>query len=149
MSASDAFEADLLKLIFNNTNIANIGDATGLRGSSTAGSLWGALHVGDPGDSGNQATSESTYTGYARASVARSTLGFAVSGTAPTQVANVGAVSYPLCTGGSTSVSHFSVGTSSSGNGEIIVSGALTASLNVSNGITPSFSAGQLTATVD
>lgn len=149
MSASDAFESDLLKLIFNNTNIANIGDATGLRGSSTPGSLWVALHVADPGDTGNQSTSESTYAGYARASVVRSTLGFAVSGTSPTQVANVGTVSTPACTAGSTSVSHFSVGSSSSGTGEIIVSGALTTPLAVSTGITPSFAAAALTATCD
>jgi hypothetical protein len=149
MSASDAFESDLLKLIFNNTNIANIGDATGLRGSSSAGSLWVALHVADPGDAGNQSTSESTYTGYARTSVSRSSAAWAVSGTSPTQVTNVSTVAFPQCTGGSTSVSHFSVGSSSSGAGEIIVSGALTASLSVSNGITPTFAASQLTATCD
>jgi len=149
MSASDAFESDLLKLIFNNTNIANIGDATGLRGSSTAGSLWVALHVADPGDAGNQSTSESTYTGYARTSVARSSAGFTISGTAPTQATNSSTVAFPQCTGGSTSVSHFSVGSSSSGTGEIVVSGALGASLAVSNGITPTFAAGQLAATCD
>lgn len=149
MSASDAFESDLLKLIFNNTNIANIGDATGLRGSTTAGSLWAALHTADPGDTGNQSTSESTYTGYARTSIARSSAGFTISGTAPTQATNTSTVAFPQCTGGSTSVSHFSVGSSSSGTGELIVSGALTASLAVSNGITPTFAAGQLTATCD
>ena len=34
MSKGNTFENDLLLLLFNNTNIANLGDATGLRGSS-------------------------------------------------------------------------------------------------------------------
>lgn len=38
MSKTNAFENALLELVFKNTNIANIGDATGLRGSSVAGS---------------------------------------------------------------------------------------------------------------
>ena len=31
MSKSDAFENAMLLLVFNNSNIANVGDATGLR----------------------------------------------------------------------------------------------------------------------
>ena len=38
------FKNDLLKLIFQNTNIANIGDGTGLRGSSVAGDFYIALY---------------------------------------------------------------------------------------------------------
>lgn len=40
MSKSNTFETELLTLLFNNTNIANIGDATGLRGSTTAGNFY-------------------------------------------------------------------------------------------------------------
>jgi len=149
MSASNAFENSLLLLLFNNTNIANIGDATGLRGSSTAGSLFVALHTADPGEAGDQTTSEATYTGYARVAVARSGAGFTVSGTAPTQVANAAAVGFPACTAGSNTVTYFSIGVATSGASVILVSGALTASLAVSNGITPSFAIGQLVATCD
>jgi hypothetical protein len=39
---------DLLELIFCNTDAPNIGDATGLRGSSVAGSLYVSLHTADP-----------------------------------------------------------------------------------------------------
>ena len=39
---------DLLKLIFQNLDAANIGDATGLRGSTVAGNMWIALHTADP-----------------------------------------------------------------------------------------------------
>ena len=54
MSKGNTFENDLLLLIFNNTNIANLGDATGIRGSSAAGSLYLALHTTDPGEAGDQ-----------------------------------------------------------------------------------------------
>lgn len=149
MSASDTFEADLLKLIFQNTNIANLGDATGVRGSSTAGSLYVALHTADPGETGTQTTSETAYTNYARVAIARSSGGFTVSGTAPTQVANAAAVTFPACGASGATLTYFSIGRDSSGAGEILVSGVLTSQLIVSNGITPSFAIGALVATVD
>lgn len=57
----NTFANDLLLLIFNNTNAANIGDATGLRGSSTAGSLYLSLHSSSPAEAGNQSTNELSY----------------------------------------------------------------------------------------
>lgn len=149
MSASNAFENDCLLLLFNNTNIANLGDATGVRGSTTAGSLFVALHTADPGEAGTQTTSEAAYTSYARVAVARSGTGWTISGTAPTKAANAAAVNFPAATGGSETETFFSVGTASSGAGEILASGALTASLAVSSGITPSFAIGQLAVTLD
>ena len=149
MSGSNDFEADILKLIFNNTSIANIGDATGIVGSTGVGSLFVALHTADPGEAGTQATSEATYTGYARVAVARTSGAWSVTGTAPTTVANVAAITFGACTLGSNTVTHFSVGYQTSGATKIIVSGALTASLAVSAGVTPNFTAGQLTATCD
>lgn len=149
MSASNAFENDCMLLLFNNTNIANLGDATGVRGSSTAGSLFVALHTADPGEAGNQTTSEATYTGYARVAVARSSAGWTISGTAPTQAANAAVVTFGACTAGSNTITFFSVGDATSGTGEILASGALTASLAVSAGITPSFAIGALTVTLD
>ena len=149
MSASNATENSLLLLLFNNTNFANMGDATGVRGSTTAGSFYVALHTADPGETGDQTTSEATYTGYARVAVARSSGGWTVSGTAPTQAANAATTTFPACTGGSSTCTYFSVGLASSGASVIVASGALTASLAVSNGITPSFAAGALTVTLD
>jgi hypothetical protein len=149
VSASNSFENGLLLLLFNNTTYANWGDATGLRGTTTAGSLFVALHTADPGEAGSQTTSEATYTGYARVAVARSGAGWTVSGTAPTQAVNAGAVTFGLCTAGSETITHYSVGRDTSGAGEIFGSTALTASLAVSPGITPSFAAGQLVVTLD
>lgn len=149
MSASNALENGLLLLLFNNTNFANVGDATGLRGSTTAGSLYVSLHTADPGEAGDQTTSESAYTSYARVAVARSGAGWTVSGTAPSQAANTAAVSFPACTGSTSTVTYFGVGTASSGAGILLVSGILTSSLAVSTGITPSFDIGQLVVTLD
>jgi hypothetical protein len=149
MSASNTFESDILLLLLNNTNIANLGDATGVRGSTAAGSVFVALHTADPGETGTQATSEATYTGYARVAVARSGAGWTISGTAPTQAANAAAVTFGLCTAGSNTITHFSIGDTTSGATKILLSGALTASLAVSAGITPNFAIGALVATCD
>lgn len=151
MSASDAAESDILKLLFQNISWANVGNAGGILQSTVAGSFFIALHTADPGETGNQTTNEAAYTGYARVAVARSSGGFTLSGTSPTQVANAGTVTFGACTGGSSTVTFFSIGRDTSGTGEIIVSGALTspASLAISNGITPSFAIGALVATCD
>lgn len=150
MSAPNDFESALWQLIFNNTAIANLGDAAGLRATTTAGSLYVALHSADPGEAGSQSTSELSYTGYARVPVARSGAGFTVSGTAPTQVVNAGAVTFGMCTaGGPQTATHFSIGIASSGATMMLVSAALNSSLVINTNITPSFAAGQLAATID
>jgi hypothetical protein len=149
MSASNAFENDILLLLFNNTNIANIGDATGVRGSTAVGSLFVALHTADPGEAGTQATSEAAYTGYARVAVARSVAGFTVSGTAPTQVANAAVITFGTSTVGTPTITHFSVGYESAGATKILVSGALNTSQVINIGGVNSFAIGALTATVD
>jgi hypothetical protein len=148
MSASNSFETLILQLLFENANAANIGDATGLRGSSTAGSLYISLHTADPGEGGSQTTSEATYTGYARVAVARSTAGWTVTGNS---VSNDAAVTFGACTAGSSTCTYFGIGTDSSGAGTLLLSGALTSpsSLAVTAGITPSFAIGALTTTAD
>jgi hypothetical protein len=146
MSKSNAFETALLELLFKNTALAGIGDASGLQPSAVAGSLYISLHTADPTESGNQSSSEATYTGYARVGVARSAAGWTVAGNL---VENAGAVTFPQCTGGSDTVTHFGVGEDATGAGDLLYSGALTAPLAVSNGITPEFSAGDLDVTED
>jgi hypothetical protein len=149
MSASNTFESDVLLLLLNNTNIANLGDATGVRGSTVAGSVYVSLHTGDPGETGTQTTSEATYGGYARVAVARSSAGWTISGTAPTQAANAAVVTFVVCSSGSNTITHFVIGRDAAGTGEILLSGALGASLAVSTGITPNFAIGALVATCD
>ena len=146
MSATNVFENGLLSLIFENANYANVGDATGLRGSSTAGVFYISLCTASPGETGTQTTNETAYTSYARVSVARSTSGWTVtSGVAD----NDAAITFPACTGGTSTLTDFGIGSDVSGAGNLFMFGALTASLAVSSGITPSFAAGALDNTLD
>ena len=148
-SAGDTTESNTLKIIFNNTTWGGLGDATGLVGSTVAGSLYVQTETANPGETGTQTTSESAYTSYARVAVARSTGGWTVSGTSPTQAANVAAVTFPACTGGTETETYFAIGRASSSTGELMFYGSLTASLAVSSGITPSFAIGACVATLD
>lgn len=134
MSKGNTFENELLLLIFNNSDVANIGDATGLRGASSAGSLYVALHTGDPGEAGDQQTSECAYTSYARVAVARSGAGFTVSGNSVSPAADV---TFPAATGGSEIATHFSVGVAASGASKILYKGAISPTVAISNGVTP------------
>jgi hypothetical protein len=146
VSATNAAEAAVLSLIFENANWANIGDATGLRGSSTAGVFYISLHTSDPGETGSQTTNETSYTNYARVSVARSTAGWTVSGN---NCSNDSAITFAQCGATGATITHFGIGTDSSGAGNLVFKGALDSSLAVSNGITPSFAAGALDVNAD
>lgn len=146
MSKGNTFENDLLALIFNNTDIADIGDAGGLQNSATAGSLYVALHTADPGEAGTAATSEATYTNYARVAVARSGAGWTVSGNSAT---NASQITFPQCGASGNTITHVSITTASSGTSKILYSGALNSSLAVAENITPLFAANGLTVTED
>ena len=139
MSKSNALENSYLLLLFNNTNIANVGDATGLRGSSTAGNLYMSLHTADPGEAGDQTTSEATYTSYARVAIARSGAGFTVTANAVATAANT---VFPAGTGGSGSLTHWALGTAASGAGVLLYKGALSAAIASGTGVTPTVNAG-------
>lgn len=146
MSKGNTFENELLLLIFNNDALPLIGDASGLQPSASDGSLYVSLHTGDPGEGGNQTTSEAAYTSYARVAVARSGSGWTVSGNA---VSNAALVQFPQCTGGSETLTHFAVGTASTSTGKVLYKGALSSSLAVSSGIQPQFAIGDLDITED
>ena len=136
MSKSNTTENDFMLYTFNGTAISWDGNTN----------LYVALHTADPGEAGNQTTSEATYTSYARVTVARTSGGFTVSGN---QASNTALIQFPQCTGGTNTITHVSVGTATSGAGQILYSGTLTASLSVSSGIQPQFSVGALVITED
>ncbi|MGB5280491.1 MAG: hypothetical protein WBN37_04160, partial [Arenicellales bacterium] len=108
MSATDLFEDDLLDLIFTNVDCPNVGDATGLLASSTAGSFYISLHTGTLLDTHTaQTQSEAAYTSYARQAVARSVAGWTV---ASGSVTNDAAITFPQATGGSETETYFGLG---------------------------------------
>lgn len=141
MSKSNSLENSYLLLLFNNTNIGGVGDATGLRGSAAAGSLFFSLHTADPDEAGTQSTSEVAYTGYARVSVARTGAAFVVTGNA---VALAADVTFPAGTGGTGTATHWGIGTSASGAGTLLYKGAISPSIVCGNGVTPALTAGTI-----
>lgn len=131
MSKGNTFENDLLKLIFNGTAIANLADNAA---SSPNTNLYVSLHTADPGEAGDQTTSEATYTSYARATVARTTGGWTVTNNSVSPVANI---DFAAATGGTNTITHFGVGTALSGAGKLLYKGTVTPNISVSNGVTP------------
>jgi hypothetical protein len=130
MSKGNTTENDFVKFVFNATAMPSYGS-----------NLYVSLHTADPGEAGDQTTSEATYTDYARVLVSRDGAGWTVSGN---EAENTAEITFPECTGGTNTITHVAVGTAASGAGQILYSGALTASIAVSNLITPRFPAGTL-----
>ena len=122
MSKSDVYENDLLLHVFQNADITLVGDAAGLQNSAAPGSLYVSLHTAEPGEAGNQATNETAFTNYTRQAVARSGAGWTVS---TNQVSNAAAVTFPTCGITGATITHFGIGTDSSGNGKLLYSGPL------------------------
>ena len=131
MSKGNTFENDLLQMIFNAQAIANICDDAA---TSPLTNLYVSLHTADPGEGGDQTTTEATYTSYARVAVARTSGGWTVSANSVSPAANI---DFPACTGGSSTVTYFAVGTASSSTGKILYSGAVSPSIAVTSGVTP------------
>ena len=132
MSKSNAFETDLLGLIFNGTPISSLADNAA---STPLTNLYLALHTADPGEAGNQETSEISYTGYSRVAVARTSGGWTITGNS---VSPVAAIEFGEMTGGAGgTVTHASIGTASTGTGKILYSGALTPTIAVALGVLP------------
>jgi len=131
MGIADATENALLLLIFNATAWANYADNAA---SSPQTNIHCALHTGDPGDSGNMSTSEAAYTSYARVNQARSGSGWTVTANSVSPAANI---EFPAGTGGSGTVTHFSVGKTGGGTAAILFSGTVTPNIVTGSGITP------------
>ncbi len=131
MSKGNTFENDLVKLIFQATAIANIADNAA---SSPLTNLYVSLHTADPGETGDQTTSETAYTSYARVAVARSGSGWTVTNNSVSPAANI---DFPACTGSTSTITHFGVGTASSSTGKLLYKGTVTPNISVSTGVTP------------
>lgn len=133
MSKANTTEVDILAKVFKATALS----------WDAATDLDIHLHTADPGEAGNSTTNEATYTSYALVTVART--GVAWSGTNP--VTNAALIQFPQATGGTNTITHVSI--TPSGSTQILYSGALTASLSVSNLIQPQFSIGALSISED
>lgn len=132
MSFSNYQENKILNAVYNGAALSN------------PATVYTSLHTADPGETG--ATAEATYTGYARKGATANTTNFPT--TSSGVIANGIAITFDPCTGGSNAITHFAHWDAVSG-GNCIGSGALTSTLNVSNGVTPSFAIGAMTVTLD
>ena len=132
MSFSNQFEADILGLIFNATAISGLADNAS---ASPLTNLYVALHTADPGEGGNQGTSEVNYTGYSRVAVQRSGAGWTLAGQniSPTAVIEFG----EMTSGTAGTATHATVGTAASGAGKVIIRGALTPTIPYQVGTVP------------
>lgn len=134
MPLGSTFEADLLNLFLCAKAIANIADNASA-GPYTA--TWSALHTADP-SSGTQATSELSLTGYTRIATTRSTVGYTVTGSGPATASPVSAITFPQLTSTSTAtITHWSVGGSSSGAGKIFACGTVSPNISGAQNVTP------------
>lgn len=133
MSKSNFWENAILNLLFNATAIANIADNAV---SSPLTQLFVALHTADPGEGGNQSTSEISYTGYARIGVNRNSGGWVTATTGSTgPVANI--VFGTMSGGAGGTVTFASIGVASGGATNILYSGSVTPSIVVTNSVQP------------
>ena len=103
-----------------------------------------ALFTADPGETGSLAA-EATYTGYARVALTKASA-WTDGGSSFT---NANLVQFGACTAGTSAITHFAVVDTASGAVAQMISGALSATLNVSAGIQPQFQAGSLSITAE
>jgi hypothetical protein len=108
--------------------------------------LYLSLHTADP-TSGNQSTSEATFTGYVRLSTNRNTTDWANFST--TGVMNAILKTFGTNTGSGQTITHFGLGTSVSGAGDLILVGTINSPTGklIATGDAASFQINDLTIT--
>ena len=103
-----------------------------------------ALFTADPGEAGSLAA-EADYTGYARVPLTKASAWTDAGST----FTNAALIQFGACTAGNNALTHFAVVDTASGAVSQMITGALSATLNVSAGIQPQFAAGQLSIGAD
>ena len=143
-SKKNSFENAILLHVFNNANIANIGDSTGLRGSSAVGSLYVALFSIAPSDS-SQGT-EANFTNYARVATSRVDTVWEV---IDNVVKNIIAITFPVA-GSDQIIRGFAICKAGvTGVDDALYWGELTANYQVTSGKAPAFESETLAITED
>ncbi len=144
-SKTNAFETSIAGLIFQNTDIANIGDTAGLQNSVGDGSLFIGLYTTDPTETG-AAGSEATFGSYARQAVSRTgAAGWTIAGPLTD---NTALITFPEATSGSETITHITIMTAVTA-GDPLYHSTLNTSRLVNTGTTLEFAIGALTITED
>ena len=134
MSLSNTTENATLKMHLQGTDPAYRAGATN----------YLMLLTADPGEAGSVAN-EATYTGYARVPLTKESA-WTDGGSTFT---NASLIQFGVCTAGGNAITHFAVVDTASGAVAQMISGALSATLNVSPGIQPQFPSGALDVSAD
>lgn len=145
---SDAWEDDILQLIFQNLDTGAIPTALNLSvGAATV--LYASLHTASPGEAGDQSTNElggASYTVYARQGITRGSGGSNWPKQGNNGVDNGIALTFGQRTETTAApvASHVGIGTASSGVGNLMYHGILDSSLTVNQNVNPEFAIGAL-----
>lgn len=134
MSLSNTTENAILKAILQGS------DPTWRAGATQ----YLALFTADPGEAGSLAA-EADYTGYARIALTKATAWTDGGAT----FSNAALLQFGACTAGTNALTHFAVVDTASGAVNMMISGSLSATLNVSAGIQPQFPVAALQITCD
>lgn len=134
MSLSNTTENAALKMFLQGTDPAYRAGAT----------QYLALFTADPGEAASLAA-EANYTGYARVALTKASAWIDGGST----FTNAALIQFGACTAGTNAITHFAVVDTSSGAVSMMISGALSATLSVSSGIQPQFSAGALSISAE
>lgn len=134
MSLSNSTENAVLKAILQGT------DPSWRAGASQ----YLALFTADPGEAASLAA-EANYTGYARVALTKATA-WTDGGSS---FGNAALIQFGACTAGTNALTHFAIVDTASGAVSMMVSGALSATLNVSAGIQPQLPIGALQISCD
>lgn len=135
MSMSDTTEIAVLAALLQGTDPSYRSGAT----------QYLALFEGDPGESASLAQ-ESNYTDYARVPLTKATAW--TGGANP--FTNAALIQFPACTGSTSAITYFAIvdtGPARLTAVNMMISGQLNATLNVSSGIQPQFAAAALQVT--
>jgi len=141
-SMTNALETELALLMFNNTDVANVGDAAGLQNSAAAGSSQLALSTSALTDADTLLTAtEVAYTGYARPTQTRDSSGWTISGDT---ASNAALIQFgEMTAGGPDTVVHLGCGLIATGN-VLKLHQDLAGDLVVNNSVNPQLSVGAL-----
>lgn len=135
MSKGNTFENDILKALFHD-------DTTNLDAILALTNFYVAIHTADPGEAGDQTTSEVSYTGYQRVAVARTSSGWNI---VNNTFSPVDAITFPEVLGAAGALATFaSIGTASSGTGKILYRGPIDPTISCDLGYEPSLNTDSL-----
>lgn len=129
------FAANILKLVLQAIAFANVADNAA---GSPITNTYASLHTADPAN-GNQSASETTYTGYARQAIARTSGGWTVTSNVANPVANI---VFPVSTAGTPTITHLGVGKTNTGATDLWFSGTITPNIVVSTVVVQTVTSG-------